>query len=82
MGRKLDIALFGWIDQAVLEIATTLEGSFEDIIKISETIDSYRPDQAGDMALAIAKPDWSQFIGVEFNFEAHTCSVAKFTRKI
>jgi hypothetical protein len=66
----LECAVFGWIDQAVFEIAYCATGDQSVLSQTLSTFDSYRPDQNGDLALAVGRPEWSEAVLVQVSFDS------------
>lgn len=62
MGPLYQMALFGWIDQAVFDIAVDTRGDRSGLNPLLKQLDAYRPDQNGDLALAVGDVGWKEAI--------------------
>ena len=74
------IALFGWIDQAILEVDYAEPFSSKTYEECLIRLDIYSPDQGGDMVFLIAESNWSSFIAVEFSSDRGDCDVSVYNR--
>lgn len=63
------LAVFGWIDQAVFELAYQHDEASGNLAQAMRVLDSYRPDQSGDVALLVAASDSRQMVIANVSFE-------------
>lgn len=49
---RLEIVIAGWVDQAVLEYHSVLQGDVQGLAEILNQLDAYRPDQNGDILVS------------------------------
>jgi len=80
LGFELDFAVFGWIDQAILEVSATASGGVEVLERLAPTLDTYGPDQNGDLMLVIASRDWIKLIAVEASFETGRVTLVTYEK--
>lgn len=76
-----ELALFGWVDQAFLEVDFAGKLSNTSYETCLNRLDLYRPDQNGDMVLAIAESEWTCFLALEFSFDVNRCEVSVYRRR-
>jgi hypothetical protein len=76
----LEMVITGWVDQAVLEFHSVLQGDQGSLAKVLDELDVYRPDQNGDICFYLADLDYNQVLATTFSFEDETLSAAAFQR--
>jgi hypothetical protein len=66
---RLEIVIAGWIDQAILEFHSSLQGDKRCLAKMVAKLDAYRPDQNGDICFYLADLDYSEVVATMISFE-------------
>jgi|GEM_PF-3012000 hypothetical protein len=78
--QRLEIVIAGWIDQAVLEFHSSLQGDNRCLSKMLDQLDAYRPDQNGDMCFYLADLDYNQVLATVISFEDGVISTKSYRR--
>lgn len=78
--QRLEIVIAGWIDQAVLEFHSSLQGDNRCLSKMLDQLDAYRPDQNGDMCFYLADLDYNQVLATVISFEDGVISTKCYRR--
>lgn len=79
LGHPFDVAVLGWMDQAVLEIPYRFDG-VTDLKDAAIKLDSLDLDQSGDSALLVTH-DWQEFLLVYVEIDDNCISVDRLRRQ-
>lgn len=77
---RLEIVIAGWIDHAVLQFHSRLQGDIRSLPKMLRELDSYRPDQGGDVCFYLADLGYNEVLATMISFENMTVSTARYRR--
>ncbi len=75
---RLEIVIAGWIDHAVLEFHSCLQGDIRSLRKMVRELDSYRPDQGGDACFYLADLGYNEVLATMISFENATFSTSRY----
>ena len=78
--QRLEIVIAGWIDQAVLEFHSSLQGDNLCLRKMFDELDAYRPDQNGDICFYLADLEYNHVLATVVSFEDGAISTKSYRR--